>query len=295
MISAVVPTLAFLAVPIAATAAQEPQLLRLSLLPGQVQWYCQGTDVKIRMDVGGKPVATALTFELTIEARTAAVKDGKADLDQTVRRVRVKVDNPRLQVDYDSDQPDAEGRSALLLGGITSLPGKTFRMTLDERGRISDVAVPAGVDATVTEALGTGDLGRFFAWHLPLLPERPLAVGGSWESRTAMALGHAGTVDVKVQSRLAKVDGSKVTIEHTLQLETAQLDLPRGTTMELQKAGGSTLLDLTGGAVISETTLQLRLKGAQGGLAMDSDLVLTMRRQAIEGPKVERPPVKGKG
>jgi hypothetical protein len=278
---------------VATARAQEPLLLRLPLLAGQEQAYCQGTDLRLRMDIAGKEVATAMNFEVTMDLRVVAVKDGRADVDQTVRRLRLRLQNPRLQVDYDSDQPDAPGGNVPALGAIAQLTGKTFRMTIDGRGRVSDVKLPGGVEAALGEALGGGEPWRFFAQNLPHLPERPLPPGGSWECRTTLLLSQVGNVEVKVRNRVTQVTGSKVEIAETLQPDTDRLELPRDTTLTVQKAEGSTVLDLaTGSVVSSEIRLQMRLKGPQAGFATVSELDLRLHRRALEtrAPKSEPSP-----
>jgi len=99
-----------------------------------------------------------------------------------------------------------------------------------------------------------------------------------------------------MHNRVTQVTGSKVEIAETLRLDTDRLELPRGTTMTVQKAEGSTVLDLGNGSVVSsEIRLQMRLKGPQAGFATDSELDLRLHRRALETPTPKSEPTPATG
>lgn len=281
---------ALITLPATAQDNAQEHLLRLQHQAGKTQFFRQAMDMRMKMNAGGMNMDTTMSFEMVIETKVAAVAEGKADLEQTIRRLVVKMDNPMMQVDYDSDNPDSDPG---MLEGMTHIVGKTFKMKADDRGGLSDVKIPEGFDAESAGMFGGGDMTKFFSQNMPQLPEGPVAIGGTWETKTQMPMGNMGGGEVKVQNKLAKFEGGKATIEQTMQIDTSSMELPEGAKMEVKKAGGTSVLNCATGLLDNaEMKMEMTMQADQGGMKMDMEMNMTTKMTAIDPPpakKVEAP------
>lgn len=261
----------------AAATAQDAQthLLRFVHQPGSRTFYRRSEEVRARMDLGDVKVDATMSVVMTLEFEVVGVTDGVADVRQTVHRLQLQMDNSRMQVDYDSDDPKSDAGA---MAEMTDIVGKSFRMKIDARGRVSDLQAPKDAGAAVA-----GDLARQVGQGLPQLPEEPVALGAGWDTRVPLALGQGGSGDVKVTSRLDRIDGAKAFLTQQLDIDTSRL--PAGAKVAVQKAAGSTVLDLAAGRLVeSRTDLEMTVTAEQLGRKVESHSKVTMRMEAIEPP-----------
>jgi hypothetical protein len=261
-------------------APTQEHLLRFSFQEGATQYYRQSQEVRMKVDMGGMNMDTTMTMEMTVEFKVHGVKEGTADVSQTVARLVVKMDNPMMGVDYDSDEPDSDAGP---MEPMTAMVGKAFKMKIDPTGRVTDFKQPEGFDAPAAGMMG-GDLEQFFR-SMPELPGKPVAVGATWDTSTNLPMGRMSAAGVKVVNKLVKVEAGKAHMEQVMQVDVAKLELPEGATVKIDRAGGSAVLDLATGLVHQASTeVLMKMTADQGGMKMDMDMTMTTRMTAIDKP-----------
>lgn len=266
-----------------------PQPLRLQFPAGTTLHYVATTELATIVLLP-RELRTALRievwFDLAIGAPAAA---GKTHVTAAVKRLKLALDNrPLSQIDYDSDR---EGSDPGMLREMTILLGKSFAMQMDARGHLGDAVLPKDFPKSAVQLFG-GDIGQFFADNFPELPEATVAAGARWQGVTAMPLQQSGSVSITVDNQLESLDGQRAVVAQTLQVDAANLDLPKGTKLEVTRADGRYELDLQVGCVRSATTtMDVQTTGRQDDMPLDlqQHLVRTLQLRAVDPQAAEAP------
>lgn len=265
-----------------AVSAQQ-HALRLQLRPDTTLRYVATTEMVMNMTLPRK-LDTQMRIDIYFDLQVGKPeKDGKTPVTTTVRRLKIKVDNPPLsKIDYDSEQKDSD---AGMLGELKALLGKAFAMQMDARGHLSDVQLPKDFPPRAANLFG-GDMGQFFADNFPELPENPVATGDQWQTQTAMPLRQSGSTTITVDNRLDAVQEQRAAVQQTLHVDLQKLELPTDVVVEVPLAEGKYVLDLQSGAVAEvTTTMDVHTKGKQNGMPVDmrQHLVRSLR-QLLQDP-----------
>ncbi|HLQ37445.1 MAG TPA: hypothetical protein VK348_06575 [Planctomycetota bacterium] len=271
-------------------AAQDKQqhLLRYQFKDGSIQHFGIHMGMDMKGDMGGTNFNVTTQMVLFLETRIGASKDGKAAVSSTAYRLTLKMDNPMMQIDYDSDQKDSDPG---MLKEMAEIVGKTFTMMVDDRGRVTDAKAPEGLDDGVMQQLMGGDLNGFFGQYYPELPEKPIEVGASWDYTRKMEVGQMGQSATKVNSKLTKVEGGKAFLDHEFQIDFKGAEA--GPRPELKKAVGTSVLDLATGTLGgSEMKIDMSVGGEQGGHGMKMEMATTMAMKP-EAPPARKDAAKG--
>lgn len=235
-------------------------LLRMAFPTSSVQFHRKTLVYEMR---GEDATVRTNTLEVTLETKVTAVAEGKASLEQTVRRVVTRGTGPGAQ-DYDSD---AGGKDP---AGVGLMVGQTYRMKVDEQGRTSDFKVP-------------DDFPRNAAsdpWFIQALQfaEAPTGIGKTWEARSTMVIPEASRADVVLVHKLTAVDKGRATIETLVKLDKDKLQMPAGMTIE--KNGGTTVIELATGRLLeSRSELVSSVSKGDGKKAV---MIMTTSVQPIE-------------
>lgn len=230
--------------------------------------------------------------------------DGVASLDCTWEAVKVHMNLPMGgDVDYDSSRGDTAGNIPAPLKGFASLPGSKFELEMKSNG---DVTAVRGVSETMKKLLENGDaatkstrdmMQRAFTDEAmkrylgtTVLPEKPVAVGGTWVRDAVFEMPPLGKLK-------AHFDFNLLGMEDARQTHCAKL----GTKFELKLEGKPDLSAMPGAANFD---IDMSMDGAQGegtiffspekGRMIESSLVTDMDMSMTMKPKGEDKSEEGK-
>jgi hypothetical protein len=98
---------------------------------------------KQAINVMGMEIEQTMTQTMEMSWNVSSVKDGKAQLTQTIERIRMKMDSAFAPFEFDSkDGKEPEGPLGPVLGPLfAAMAGAEFTATMNEQGEVSDVKV----------------------------------------------------------------------------------------------------------------------------------------------------------
>lgn len=198
----------------AATQAQEKVALRWKFSPGEKVIYDMQQEMGIKIKIGERVVETTLKQELeTLTATHTVDEQGVASIDQSIRRIRMKMNKPDGGVlDFDSAKPPQEDAAEEdevakeLAPLMKSLAKAKFGLKMAPTGKVLDVTVPddlfkeAGESVAgqmVKQMLSKENLKHMSTQGSPVFPDQPLTVGHKWQNRYTMKMPGVGdqTID----------------------------------------------------------------------------------------------------
>jgi len=270
-----------LAIPLVAQNPPEKQLLRLSFQPGASRFYRMTVETETKVKAGDKELTVDTTMEQVLEMKCVEVKDGKALIDLTTQRLILKATAP-VKVDYDSD---VEGSSPGMLRNAVDMLGKTIAMRVDERGKLSDVEVPEAFAAL--GMFGSGGVEQMMSQALPQMPEGPVSIGDTWETRSEMTMGRYGSAELKIVNKVAALEKGSVRIDQAMEMEV-DADSPSVGKFQPGKCAGSTVVDLATGS-IRESSMDSGMS-ASGSTSME--MLMHTKLRTIDAPPAKSDAVK---
>ena len=230
------------AVPLAAQAAEHD--LRVTAKKGSSLWYTQESKQEQALDMGGQQMDMGNATTYTMFATVKDVDEkGQLVVEAKIIRVKGTMTIPMMgDVEFDSADaaPGKAGEEAADEGGdemggpnfdaigrgMTSLAGATFVAKVDAFGKVQSID---GVDKVLTAArkkaggMGAQMLGaslndsameRLVSCAFGSLPDKPVAVGGSWE-RNEDGKSSRMQVANKMKLTLAKIDADSFEVTAT--------------------------------------------------------------------------------
>jgi hypothetical protein len=274
-----------------------PILALLLAAPGDaytLQWKLREGDVFYNK--------TAITLDQTIELMGQKV-------DQTISTkmvIRFTVKSARdgvtvVEMTYLDVKVDAVGLPGSNIAD--NLKGVSFTATLDDKLKVTKLE---GYDKLIDKlADGSDDQKKLMRAVMPELsiremfgktfrgvPEKPVAVGGTWKEEDKMALGPLGTVEAKSSMKLEGVKGDLATISLKGDLTYKQGDgadgvLPFKITkadLKADKFTGTHVFDMKAGRV-TETKVDMEMSGTMtisiAGNTVDAKLVQKMKAVGV--------------
>jgi hypothetical protein len=311
-------------------AAQGEHDLAIRAKPGTVVWIEQASQQDQDIDMGGQAmemhIGTTHTLKLAVKAVDA---QGVATVEATIARVRGSMSLPMLgDVEFDSAAGDEAEDEDEDTGGLPSagglaramsaLAGKTFVAKVDARGRVQslDGAAAAVAEARqkagragsqmLTSSLNEGAMRRLVESGFGIVPDKPIAVGGSWE-RSEVQDSRGARMATKMEIKLTGVtdEAFEVAVAGTIELAKGdekadkaggagddpdaamQRAMARNMKVENGRTTGTQRVSRQDGFVLeaaSETTMDVTMPGPMGGemfIAMKST-VTTKRTEADE-------------
>ncbi|MGC6486112.1 MAG: DUF6263 family protein [Planctomycetota bacterium] len=278
----------------AAAQAQEQgktkHLLRFDFKPGTVAKQVMTQDMTMTMAMGAEDMVTKMTMSMFQTYTVQSVEGDKAAIEQKITRVKAVMDNPMMQVDYDSSDEDSDPG---MLEGLADLVDSTIRMKLSNRGKPSDVKLPE----EVSDAAGAGgpDLEQMISQIVTALPEQPVAIGETWTVDQDMAMGQMGDTSTKVTYKLLGVTDSEIMLEQSLKMDLSTMEVPPGMEVKDATAKGKITIDRRTGlpkTSVLDMTMQM-----DGPMAMTMALKVTLKpapadkKAPVTGPKKDAPMV----
>jgi hypothetical protein len=124
-------------------SAQAQTSLKYKFKEGDKLNYTMDQTQKQMVNVMGMEIETTMTQNMEMSWNVKSVKDGKAQMTQTIDRIRMKMDSPFAAFEFDSkDGKEPEGPVGQLLGPLfAAMAGAEFTVTMNEQGEVSETKV----------------------------------------------------------------------------------------------------------------------------------------------------------
>ncbi|MBW3542654.1 MAG: hypothetical protein KY476_20515 [Planctomycetes bacterium] len=255
--------------------------------------------MNMHMSVQGQNVDTTMDQTMNIGWHVKNVEaDGSARIEQTVRRVRLTMKNPFLNVEYDSDKPDEaadEGPAGNFKKIFGALVGKTFKLTMTPQGAIEDMELPEGIEEALPKAqpgfaapLDKESLKRLSSQANIAFPAEPVKKGETWGDKADVKLPFGTMVMDNQFTYLGPEERDGRTLQK-IQLKpkitlAADPDSPVQIKLKSTDAKGTILFDnQLGRLVASEMTQKMEMDLTAGGQNIQQTIDQTMTMKAIDG------------
>lgn len=226
---------------------------RWKLEPGKVHRFKQILKMSIDQKIGETNApATNIDMIFMFSQKVVKVDDaGKATLEVTIEKIKQKVDNPMIKVEFDSEKPEDVERAQKdpQLKQVADMIGKTFKAEIDTRGVVHSVTSPPGPAVIPLEK---ADLQQMYLEF----PEKAIKVGDSWTLTTKkVANGLPVTVEnVYTLKGVEEAEGGRFAIlssvpKVTLHAKEAENPMVKELKMESFEGSGSVRFALDEGVL----------------------------------------------
>jgi hypothetical protein len=265
-------------------AGQGAHSLQWKLKEGDVFYNKTSVTMDQTIEVMGQKIDQAITVKTVLKFKVKSVKDGAAVVEMT----------------YLENKVDARGLPGANIGD--KLKDVTFTATLDRNLRVEKLE---GYDKFL-DALSEGDenqqkllrammpeatIRQMFGQTFVVGPGKPVAVGGTWDRTTKIALGPLGIIETKERMKLASVKDDLATIsvkaDLTFQPGDGEAGLPFKITradLKADKFTAAHLFDMKAGR-LTETKVDLEMSGSMtisvAGQTVDAKLVQKMKTVGV--------------
>ena len=247
---------------------QKKHLLRFAFKPGTVTDQVMAQDMKMTMNMGAEDMVTTMKMQMFQRYTVKAVNGDTADIEQVITRVKAVMDNPMMQVDFDSADEDSDPG---MLEGVADIVGQKIQLKLSNTGKTSDVKMPE----ELTAAAGGVDMEQMMQQAITALPAEPVAIGETWTVDQSMAMGQMGDADAKVTYKLISVDDTQYVLEQKMTMNLEKLQMPPGMELDKVSASGNIVLNRANGLPKS---MNLDMKMSMvGQIGMVMDMKLSMK------------------
>lgn len=267
----------------------EKHLLRLAFQAGTVAEQFVSMNMGMSMNMGAQEddlhvrLVTKATLKTYQRNTVKAVKEGAADIEQEITRIKAVMDNPMMKLAYDSAVEDPN-----MFDGLADVVGQKIALKLSDTGKTIDIKMPEGLklsdmEQMLPEGLKMSDMEQMLQQALAItaLPQDPVAIGDTWTVDQAMPMGQMVNAESKMTFKLVAVDDEHYTLELTMDIE--KLEMPPGMELEKVTASGNVVLNRANGLLKNETMslgMKMTMTG-QGSMAMNMEVkVLTKPAQA---------------
>jgi hypothetical protein len=262
-ISVVVATVCLAGVP--ATHAQT--LLRYKFKESEKLQYALEQKMAMTMNVAGNNIEVSMNQSMDWSWNIKSVdKDGKAKVSMRFDRARMSMEGPMGKIEFDTkDDKVPEGPiGEMLATPLKALVGGDIELSVDARGRVSDLKLPQKMlDTFKNQGDQFGGMGGAFSEDTvkqmmeqgsTVLPEGSVRKGDSWNQKLDMKMKGMGTIKMDntmtYQGETTR-GGHKleeISFKPKMTLEPAA-DAPVSVKVKNWNAEGSSLFDNTVGRV----------------------------------------------
>ena len=194
--------------------------------PVSLQWkFPVGRKLDIEMTqqmknsqkIGEDVVTTDMSTTSYMTWNVKEVDDtGTATIDSSIDRMTMSMKSPMGEFEIDSDsEEELDGMAKVVGETLIGMVGKPFGQTMNERGKVLTVDFPAEFEKA-TMIIGKGAMEKLVKNASPMFPEKPVAIGESWnqETKTPMpnGMGEMKMVSTYTYTGPETVDGQKVEV-----------------------------------------------------------------------------------
>ena len=259
--------------------AQEKHQLRLRFVSGTVGHFVLEQNMDMSMNMGGQDMGTKMHMEMFMTTTVGKVEGDTAELEQEITRIKVEMNNPMMgKVNYDSAVEDSDPG---MLTGIADLVGMKAKLKINDRGKPVDIKVEGeGAEA----AMGQVDLKQMVSQSLVMLPDAPVGINETWDSKTKMPMGQMGEMEASVTNKLLSVDKDTFSVEQVMKIDAEKVEVPGGMKIESMDMKGTSKVDLRTGMPM-EMNNEMKMKMA-GAMAMS----MTIKQSIKAAPAPEKKP-----
>lgn len=248
----------------------QAQELRYKFVPGSKTTYVMDQNQNMKMSAMGQEfeIKVNMNFEMTQTVDTVE-GNGSGKIKQKIDRVRMKMEGgPIGTMEYDSkSDKEPEGPLAAMGGIFKAMTEGDIKMTLSNRGELSDVKMPEKLMEELKNAgSGAGGLGgnmftedqfkSMMGQSVMVLPKEAVTPGStSWDKTLDMKMGPIGTMKTTTKYTYAGKSGDfdKIDMKIDMKLESDP-NAPFQMKMTTKEATGTTLFDNAKGRVQEMTT-----------------------------------------
>lgn len=285
-----------LVVAVVALPAQAQVTLRYQFKEGEKLPYVMDQKMKMTMAVGGQNIEMNMnqTVDMTWNIQSVD-KDGKAKMTQRFDRVRFTMEMPTGKIEYDSKdgkEPD-DPIGKMIAPVFKAMVGSEFSLSMDARGRMSDVKVPDKLTEALKDIPGAAGLGDMFSGDAMkrmidqsamVLPEGPVTKGKSWEQKveTKTPLGKM-KLDTTYTYEGPATKGDKkleqVALKPKMEIE-ADAAAPVAIKVKDMDAKGTALFDNAAGRLVETnltTNMEMEINAGGMNLSQKIEQVMTLK------------------
>ena len=265
---------------------KKKHLLRFDFKAGTVTEQVLTQDMTMSMQMGAEAQVTKMTMSMFNRFTVKAADGGKASIEQKVTRVKAVMDNPMMQIDYDSAK---EGSDPGMLQGLEEVVGQSVNMKLSDSGEASDLQVPDGAGS------GGPNIEEMVKQVVVSLPKEPVAIGDSWTVDQSMVMGQMGDTKAKVTYKLVGVTDTEIMLDQQLEMDLDSMETPPGMEITKATAKGKVTLDTRNG-LAKTMNLDMTME-MDGPMAMTMEMKTSIKPVAAgkkgptTGPKKDAPMV----
>jgi hypothetical protein len=253
-----------------APPAQAQTTLRYKFKLGDMLNYELQQKMEMKMSLAGNDIAINMNQQIGMTWKVLKMSSGdKVQVLQKIESIRMTMDTPMGKVEYDSKNgKEPEGPIGKALGPVfNALAGSEFTVTMDTRGEISDVEVPAKLLAVLKDKLGAvPGLGEMFSAdnlkHMInqgglVLAKGPVTKGDTWTQNmnTKMPFGTMKVTNTMTYEGPAAGGQQKIAMSPVVSLD-ADPNSPVTIKMKGGTGKGEAVFDNAAGRVVEVNITQ---------------------------------------
>jgi hypothetical protein len=284
---------ALLPLVLGASAAQAQTTLRWKFKQGDKLTYVTEQATNSKGSVMGMEFETTMSQTTDLTWMVKAVgSDGVAEINQTIDRIRMKMETPFGNFEYDSkENKQIEGPFGDVMGPILgAMAGAEVMMKMAPTGDVRDVKLPeklaeslqnpalAQFGNTFTED-GLKQLVQSGAGSLGAFPEGRISKGETWERKFEMKMPPVGTMKVATTSTYAGPDTRDGTKVEKIELNMTQsVEIEPGGMFEIKISSQ----DNKGAAYFDNATGRLIAQEMKQKMKMEIEFMGNVIEQEVE-------------
>ena len=263
------------------TAIAQQNTLRWKLEEGQkfkVE-VSQNQSQKMNSPQGEFEIPVEQVIHMTWEV--TGVEGDVFSIVQKMTRMKMSMDSPFMQMEYDTDEGEAEGMAEQIAAAIDPMIGAAVAFKMNGRGEISDVEVPEDVVEEM-QAAGGGMGGQMFSADMLeqmisqsgiVFPEGAVDAGAEWENTTTQKNPMMNmTINSKYKYAGEEDKGGtmiqKIAVSAKVELEAGETPLGGSVEIDEQESNGEIWFDnaagyMTGSKSTQEMVMIMEMMGQE--------------------------------
>lgn len=255
----------------------QKHMVRFSFKQGTARVSVLEMDMTMTMNIGAADMVTKTNTKIWTTTTVKTAKGNTAEMEQKITRVTAVADSLVLKINYDSNDKDSDPGQ---MEALAELVGETTTMKLTDQGKMSDVKLP---DAANEMLAASGvDLHEILKTMVTQLPDRPIAVGETWNVEQEFPIAGFGKADGVMLYKLLAIDKKTITLQQTLVLDISKVQIPGVKEFTMTTKGTSRLDLMTGSPIEMDITSTTKVGGP-----MKMDIIIRQQIKPAATPKTQ--------